>query len=106
MDINFTEYSIDQLMQSLEGVDDLKYPKNALTIYKTLLMRLNLDSDIVDAKTLGFENFALLEMGLYALIGAPLTALLMGDMCHKNDEMSEKILRLNDLISKGAFDED
>ena len=93
MNMNFTEYSIDQLMECLEGVDDQKYPKNALTIYKTLLMRLNLDSDLVGAKTLGFENFLLLEIGLQAMIGGTLATLLMGDTYHNNDEMSEKILR-------------
>ena len=106
MNIDFTEYSIDQLMESLEGVDDQKYPKNALVIYKTLLMKLSLDSNLVNAKTLDFENSNLLEIGLVALVGGSLTALLMGEMYQKNDEMSEKILRLNDLIKKGESDED
>ena len=106
MNIDFTEYSIDQLMESLEGVDDQKYPKNALVIYKTLLMKLCLDSNLVNAKTFDFENSNLLEIGLVALVGGSLTALLMGEMYQKNDEMSEKILRLNDLIKKGESDED
>ena len=97
MSIDFSNYTLDELLQSLEGVDDIAYPENAMTIYKLILGKLNLDHSEIDAKALGYESSEFSEMVFMGLIGFPFESLVK-DQHLQNVEMKEKIERLNKRI--------
>jgi len=99
MSIDFSEYTLEELLQSLESVDDIEFADNAMTIYKLVLDKLNLDYKSVDAKALGYESGVFTEVVFMGLISFPLASLVK-DQHLLNANMRDKINRLNDRISK------
>jgi hypothetical protein len=98
MSIDFSEYTLEELVQSLEGVDEIEFPDNAMKIYKLVLEKLNLDYKSTDAKALGYENGAFSETVFSGLFSFPFESLIK-DQHILNVEMREKIKRLNERLS-------
>ena len=96
--INFSNYSQNDLMDAFAGVDDIKYPDNAIEIYQRLLKKLNLGYKEVTAELLGYEENVYINVVIIALLGSYLSLLLFGDSSILNNEMAEKIKRLNLMI--------
>jgi len=94
MSIDFSKYTLEELMQSLESVDDIEFPENALTIYKLVLDKLELDHKNVGAKTLGYEIGIFSELVFMELISLPFESIVK-DLHLLNSEMRDKITRLN-----------
>lgn len=97
--IDFTQYSVDELIHSLENVDDQKYPDNALLIYKTLLLKLNLTPESANTENLGYAPSLMFKTVFTALsIITPTAAIVLNEFENKRDLLSEKIMRLNSLL--------
>jgi hypothetical protein len=99
MNINFSEYTLEELVQSLEDVDELEFPDNAMKIYKLVLEKLSLDYRAVDAKALGYESGVFSEVVFLGLFSFPFESLIK-EQHILNADMREKIKRLNDRLSK------
>ena len=98
MDIDFSNYKLEELFQSLEGVDDLEFPDNAMKIYKLILEKLDLDYKSVDSKSLGYESGAFTEAVFMGLISFPFSSLVK-DQHILSANMRDKITRLNFILS-------
>jgi len=98
--VNFETYSMNQLFDAFEGVDDIKYPENALTIYRLLLEKLNLNYNDVTAEVLGYKDDNSLKSWLFTLI--PFVTAFEMDQDMLNNKMNEKITKLNSKLN--SFD--
>ncbi|MGL1957392.1 MAG: hypothetical protein OCD00_08770 [Colwellia sp.] len=87
MEFNVSNYSVDELFQSLEAIDDIQQPKRALIILKELLTKSGLTSTQVLES---FENGSVMD-----LIGTlPLVSIIASDVVNTNSEVTEKLNRL------------
>ncbi len=98
MKINFSSYSVNQLYQSLEDVNDEMYPDNAIEIYKNLLFKLNISQ--LDLEESGYRDSIVDDFVLSTLIGNPMKMLLFGDYWNITNELEEKIKRIEVLIEQ------
>lgn len=87
MDFDVSNYSVEELFQSLEAVDDIQHPTRAMIILKQLLAKSGLTSvQVLDS----FENGTVVD-----LIGTiPLVCTIASDVVNTNNEVTEKLNRL------------
>lgn len=95
MKVDFTDYRLKELFESLEGVDDLEYPENAMIIYKLMLDKLGLDFRSVEAKELGYDSSEFAEAAFMGLVHFP----FLSDIHILTSDMKDKISRLNNRLS-------
>jgi hypothetical protein len=87
MELDVSNYSVDELFHSLESVDDIQFPEQALLILKSLLNKSGLNvTQIQDA----FKSETSLE-----LIGnLPVLSAIASDVVNSNHEVTDKLKRL------------
>jgi len=100
--IDFSTYDYQQLINALEGIDIDQYPDSALEIYQRILNHLNIDYQQVTIETLGYQEDNLLESIFHFLSRNILTGILLAEEDLVRDNMREKILQLNRLLSQQA----
>lgn len=87
MELDVSNYSVEELFQSLESVDDIQFPEQALLILKQLLSKSGLTIDQL-------QNSFKSDNSL-ALIGAlPVFSLVASDIVNTNNDVTEKLKRL------------
>ncbi len=87
MELDVSNYSVEELFQSLESVDDIQFPEQALLILKQLLSKSGLTTAQIQDS---FKNGSSLE-----LIGAlPVFSAIASDILNTNNEVTEKLNRL------------
>lgn len=97
MDINidYSQYEDQQLINALAQVDDEQHPEQAMTIYQILLDRHQWHHATVDAQRLGYHNGWLLEMFHLGFLRFPVLSGFLDELYFENHAMDEKVQRLN-----------
>lgn len=87
MELDFSEYSVEELFQSFESVDDIKYPDRALEILKLLMSKSRLSEE---------QILASYQTGTFlSVIGSlPVFSLMANDIVNTNNDVSSKLNRL------------
>ena len=87
MELDVLNYSTEELFQSLESVDDIKFPEQALLILKQLLEKSGLTIEQIQDS---FKSGSTLE-----LIGTlPFFSAIASDILNSNNAVTEKLNRL------------
>ncbi len=95
--INFSSYSLEELFQALEGIDDYEFQENALAIYQLLLAKLKIEPHTHNYVDLGYESNGFVEAIYIGLVDFPLDE-IFEEIHIQNIQMKDKIMRLNALL--------
>ena len=93
---DYSNHSIDDLYDCLEGIDDEQYPQRALEIYLRILKHLQMEYQYPTSEELGYKENTFLELVIDFFMSWPGDLLLMDQELLRN-QMREKIDRLNQL---------
>ena len=87
MELDVSNYSVGELFQSLESVDDIQFPEQALLILKQLLNKSGLTTTQIQDS---FKSGNSLD-----LIGTlPIFSAIATDVVNTNHEVTDKLNRL------------
>lgn len=93
--IDYTKYSLEQLFEAFETVDDQQYPENALAIYRQILIQKKLSYKKVSGELLGYGDKGWFD---YLVTLIPFIAPFEMDEENLRAVMQEKVLRLNHML--------
>ncbi|WP_085299321.1 hypothetical protein [Cognaticolwellia mytili] len=88
MKLDVSNYSTEELFQSLESVDDIQFPEQALLVLKELLAKSGLTIEQIQDS---FKSGNSLD-----IIGTlPVFSTIASDILNANNDVSEKLNRLS-----------